>query len=143
MFRFHRPLFVFAAIALTGLPATILAHHSISGYFFIDQRQKLEGTVVEFEYKSPHAFIHMDARDPGTNELVRWSIEWGPVRHLESQGVHADSIKPGDQLVILGNPPRRAGEHSLHLVGVLRPSDGWKSGREVDLNAPLANATSR
>ena len=53
------------ALSLALAPAT-LAHHSQSEY---DSRKKVEveGTVSKVEWKSPHAWIHVDV----TNDKVR------------------------------------------------------------------------
>jgi hypothetical protein len=51
---------------------------------------------------------------------------------LGREGVNADTLKPGDQVTILGHPGRTAGEHRLHMWGITRPSDGWKWGHAID-----------
>src|SRR5262245_59897591 len=117
-------------VASVALPA--LAHHSISDAYCTDQQTRIEGTVVEFNYRNPHAFVSLDDKDPATGQPVRWGVEWASVKRLERENIQRDTIKPGDHLEILGNPARKAEDKTLHMVGVARPSDGWKWGRKTD-----------
>jgi hypothetical protein len=111
--------------------ACAFGHHSISGAYFVDQNTKLEGDVLEFSYKNPHAILQLEVRDPQTGQVEKWVAEWAPVRRLEARGVTKDSIKAGDHVIIQGNPSRKSGDHQIFMRGVIRPSDGWKSGRDI------------
>jgi hypothetical protein len=64
-----RLLLAAAAAALGAVPA--LAHHSFAMF---DQRRimTLEGTVTEFQWTNPHAFIEMDVAAAGGTQ--HWSI---------------------------------------------------------------------
>lgn len=124
---------VTASIAITPL----IAHHSIAGSFHTDEVEKLEGKVVEFQYRNPHAFLFIEGRNLSetNSQPARWAVEWSPVSRLEKMGVKATTLQPGDAVVIAANPSRKEGEHTVHLVGIIRPADGWKAGRAVDLPA--------
>jgi hypothetical protein len=63
--------------------------------------------------------------------MVTWAIEWRSAQRLARQGVNNDTLKPGDHVVILGNPGRTAGEYRLHMLGISRPADGWRDGQAV------------
>ena len=119
-----------ASLFLSGLP--MLAHHSISGAYYTDQRIKVEGTLVEFNLRDPHSFVEVSGKDPKTGAPTMFNIEWGSVQRLGRDGISKDSLKPGDRLVLIGNPSRKAGDATLHLVGVQRKSDGWKWGRMAE-----------
>ena len=118
-----------AALLLSGAP--LLAHHSISGAYYTDQQVKIEGTIVEFNYRSPHAFVELDGTDPKTGASTRFGVEWASVKRLERAGIGKETLKPGDRLVILGNPSRKTGDSTLHMVGAIRKADGWKWGQAV------------
>lgn len=120
---------VLLAAALGGVP--LLAHHSISGAYYRDQQMKIEGTLVEFNYRNPHAFLELDGKDPKTGEVRRFNVEWGSVKRLERQGIVKDTLKAGDHLVVIGNPSRKDGDRMLHMVGVARKGDGWKWGQAI------------
>jgi len=67
-----------------------------------------------------------------SGQLVRWNIEWGGVVQLSQKGVTRDTLKPGDRVVIVGNPSRTAEDHRMRLVKITRPSDGWTWGASYD-----------
>jgi hypothetical protein len=52
-------------VALVALfaAAGVSAHHSFPAYYFEDQSVTIEGTVVEFDYRAPHTWLHVLAPD--------------------------------------------------------------------------------
>jgi Family of unknown function (DUF6152) len=126
----------FAVLVLCGglfvaaVPAA--AHHSISGDYFMDQKATVEGDMVQFLYRNPHSFVELKAKDPRTGDLVTWSIEWNGAGRLGRVGVTADSLKPGDHVIIIGQPGRKPEDHRMHLLDISRPSDGWKWNRAAN-----------
>ena len=123
---------VIAGVMTLLAVAPVFAHHSFAATYFEDQRATIQGTLVEFVYRSPHSFVTVDVTDPRTREAVRWTIEWASTKRLEREGVNRDTLKPGDQVTILGHPGRIVEEHRLHMWGISRPSDGWKWGHAID-----------
>jgi Family of unknown function (DUF6152) len=115
-----------------GLAVPLLAHHSISGTYDTHQQVKIEGTLVDFNFRNPHSFVELDGKDPKTGQATRFSVEWGSIKRLKRQGIAKETLKPGDRLVILGNPARKTGNHTLHMVGAVRKADGWTWGRVVN-----------
>ena len=80
------------------------AHHSQSEY---DSRSKveIEGTVTKVEWKSPHAWIYVDAtNDQGQN--VNWGFELPSPNTLMRRGWTRNSLKPGDRVTVTGSPAR-------------------------------------
>jgi hypothetical protein len=116
-------LVLFVCAVAAGVPAS--AHHSFAAEYFEDQTVSLEGEVVQFDYRNPHAWVHVMARDE-SGELQRFSAEWSNPTRLKQQGLTAESIKPGDQVIITGSPGRKPAERRLHLKAIERPADGWK-----------------
>ena len=88
---------------LTLVPAA-WAHHSQSEY---DLRSKVEveGTVTKIEWKSPHAWIYVDASDVN-GQKVSWSFELPSPVTLMRRGWTRDSLKPGDRIKVSGAPAR-------------------------------------
>jgi Family of unknown function (DUF6152) len=117
--------------ALLLAAAPVFAHHSIPAHYFMDQNIRLEGDVVEFSYINPHSFVRLEAKDPKTGQAAKWEIEWASVRRLEARGVAKDAIKPGDHVIVEGYPSRDNLDHRLFMRGIIRPSDGWKSGKDI------------
>jgi hypothetical protein len=108
-----------------------LAHHSFAATYFEDKTQKVEGDLVQFMYRNPHSFVQLEAPDD-KGVVQRWSIEWGAGGQLGRQGVTRETLKPGDHVVIVGNPGRNPEDHRLRMVNITRPSDGWKWGGTFD-----------
>jgi hypothetical protein len=108
-----------------------LAHHSFAATYFEDKTQKVEGNLVQFMYRNPHSFVQLEAPDD-KGVVQRWSIEWGAGGQLGRQGVTRETLKPGDHVIIVGNPGRNPEDHRLRMVNITRPSDGWKWGGTFD-----------
>ena len=122
-------LAITAGAVLSGGRA--LAHHSFAATYFEDKTQKVEGNLVQFMYRNPHSFVQLEAPDE-KGVVQRWSIEWGAGGQLGRQGVTRETLKPGDHVVIVGNPGRNPEDHRLRMVNITRPSDGWKWGGTFD-----------
>lgn len=122
-------LILAAGTLVTAIPA--LAHHSVSGDYFMNQRTTVEGDLVQFLYRNPHSFVELKAKDPGTGGFVTWTVEWNGAGRLGRVGVTAETLKPGDHVIIIGQPGRRPEEHRMHLLSITRSSDGWKWDRAV------------
>ncbi len=119
------------AIVLTLSVGSVSAHHSFAATYLEGQTQKIEGKVVQFLFRNPHSFLHVEAPDEkGTMQV--WNIEWGGGGVLGSQGVTRDTIKAGDRVVVVGQPGRVPEEHRLRMVNLTRPVDGWKWGGTFD-----------
>ena len=128
MKRYLVGLFV-AAAALAG--ATAYAHHSFAATYLEDQSVTIEGELVQFLFRNPHSFVHIEAKDE-KGEVIRWSVEWGAGLQLNRQGVTRETLKPGDHVIITGNPGRNAEDHRLRMRTIARPKDGWKWGGTFD-----------
>ena len=114
-------LLALTALLVTAVPAD--AHHSFAATYF-EEVVTIEGDLVQFLYRNPHSFVHVMAPDP-KGALQRWAIEWGAGLQLSGQGVTRETLKPGDHVVITGNPGRTEADHRLRMRGITRPKDGW------------------
>lgn len=120
----RRALLPVVVVAL-AVAAPAYAHHSFAAEYFEDQHITIEGELVQFEYRSPHAWVHVMAKSE-SGEPERYSAEWFSATRLKSQGITPETLKIGDHLILGGAPGRKAAEHRLHLKSIERPSDGWK-----------------
>jgi hypothetical protein len=100
------------------------AHHSFARDYAEDRTISLEGDVVSFEYRNPHAWVYFTAND-GSGVPRKFGAEWANPRRLEQQGVGASDLRPGDHVIVSGAPSRSATTYNLHLKSILRPADGW------------------
>jgi hypothetical protein len=107
------------------------AHHSFAATYFEDKQEKIQGKLVQFLYRNPHSFVHVEVKNPdGT--LTRWAVEWGAGGQLGRQGVTRDTLKPGDEVIVNGNPGRNPEDHRLRMVNITRTTDNWKWGGSFD-----------
>lgn len=124
-------LLITLAIATVLAAVPVYAHHSFAAHYFESQMVSIEGELVSFEYQSPHAWVHVMAKDPA-GQIQRFSAEWANPNRLKQQKITPDTLKPGDFVIVRGSPGRNAGEYKLHLKGIERPADGWKWGNAAN-----------
>jgi hypothetical protein len=117
---------------LFGLAAVMLlyggrtyAHHSFAATYFVDQVITVKGTVTEFLFRNPHSFLKVQAPDE-KGDMQIWAVEWAGGAQLAQANVAKDTLKPGDQVVVSGNPGRTASEHRIRLKSISRSADGFK-----------------
>jgi len=121
-------LLVVAGACLCG--ATAYAHHSQAAQYDTNKTVKIEGTLVQFQFRNPHTFVHVEAPDEN-GAVQRWSIEWGGAGQLTFQGVTRTTLKYGDVVQITANPSRTPNDHKLHMVTLKRASDGFGWGTKA------------
>jgi DNA/RNA endonuclease YhcR with UshA esterase domain len=114
------------SVVLAGAAiAPVQAHHSFPATYLVDQQVTINGTVVQFLFRNPHSFIHVMAPDKdGT--IQRWAVEWGAGGALGGDNISGETLKPGDKVIVTGNPSRNPADHRIRLHSIVRPSDGWK-----------------
>ena len=116
---------VVVALVLIAVQAPASGHHSFAAHYFEEQSVSIEGEMVAFEYRNPHAWVHVLAPD-GQGEMRKYGAEWANPSRLREQGIRVDTLKPGDRLIVTGSPGRNPEEYRLHLKGIQRPADGWQ-----------------
>jgi len=127
---------LFAAIAaVLAAGAAAHAHHSYSATYDVGRQVTLEGKLVQFVFKNPHSFVTLQAPDD-KGAMQRWSVEWSGTGQLTNQGVTRDTLKTGDEVIIIGNPSRVRGEYKALMITLKRPADGFvwggRAGEAVD-----------
>jgi hypothetical protein len=112
------------------------AHHSQVAVYQSNTEQKIEGELVQVMVRSPHSWVHVEAKDEKTGQLVRYAVEWGGAAQLRNAGVDSKTLKVGDKVRVTGRPGRNAADRRLLMMFIERPSDGWtwgnKPGEVVD-----------
>lgn len=90
-------------LGLLAAAGTALAHHSFAMF---DQTKTvtLKGTVIEFQWTNPHAFLHVEVTEDGRK--TAWHVELNSPNNLRRQGWRSDSVKPGEAVTVVINPLR-------------------------------------
>jgi Family of unknown function (DUF6152) len=122
-------LLVVLTIAVMGAGMTARAHHSFAATYHEDKTVNIEGKLVQFLFRNPHSFVHVEAPDEN-GETQRWAVEWAGVGQLAGAGITRETLKFGDIVVITGNPGRNPADHRLRMVTLRRPSDGFTWGQQ-------------
>ena len=121
------PSVILSALLLAVTLPAAQAHHSFPATYLVDKQVTLEGELVAFMFRNPHAFVHLNVKDKN-GTVNRWAIEWGGASQLGQQGVTRSTFKPGDHVIITGNPGRNEEDHRMRMRRIERPSDGFKWG---------------
>lgn len=135
-----KSLLTSCALALAAIAVPAGAHHSFAMF---DQSKSvtLKGSVVEFQWTNPHAWIELDVPNArGVNE--RWGIELNSPNNLTRQGWRRSTLKAGDKVTVTISPLRDGKKGGLFNTIVL--PDGRMLGGERPtngnaINVPTAN----
>jgi hypothetical protein len=113
-----------ASAAVTAASGAALAHHSFA-MFDADQRATLSGTVKEFQWVNPHAWIFVMVPNQG-GQLEQWAVEMGGPGQISRQGWSPKTLTPGMD-VTLTIHPLRDGTNGGQYMAVTLP-DGTQLG---------------
>ena len=120
-------------LALAGgvfllMPSTrALAHHSFAVTYIEADTIEIEGDLVEFQYRNPHAWLFVQGTErAGFGEPKTYAAEWVSVSQLERSGIPKDFFKPGDPMRIWASPNKNPSDNRVRLKRMERKSDHWK-----------------
>lgn len=122
-----RKLAGFVAALAVAAGATASAHHSQVAVYDVNGEQKIEGQLVQVLIRSPHSWVHVEAKDE-KGQTQRYAIEWGGASQLRNAGIDGRTLRIGDTVQVTGRPGRNPADHRLLMVYIERPSDGWNWG---------------
>jgi hypothetical protein len=122
----RKVMLLLVATAIVAASAAY-AHHSYGATYDVKKEVKLEGKLLQFVYRNPHAYVHMQAKDANGVEQ-RWAVEWAGTAQLSNAGVNKESLKVGDEIVVTARPSRVPGEFRVLMVNLRRPLDGFSWG---------------
>jgi hypothetical protein len=92
------------ALAPLAVGTTAMAHHSFAMF---DQTKQVtvSGTVKQFQWTNPHAYIQVVAKDAQGRDL-EWSMEMGAPMYLYARGWRPSSLKAGMRVNVTLSPLR-------------------------------------
>lgn len=97
------------------------AHHSPS-IFDLNRELTLEGTVTAVSWRNPHVYLAVEVAGPD-GSLVEQQIEAAAVSNMVALGVDANTIRPGEHVVVQVKPHRSPASRIV-LGWVLTRADG-------------------
>jgi hypothetical protein len=90
---------VAAGLILATAPAW--AHHAFAAEFDAKKPVHLVGVVSKVELINPHAWIHVDVKEPD-GSVTMWMVEAGSPNVLLRRGLTKTSVPAGTQVVVEG-----------------------------------------
>jgi hypothetical protein len=114
-------------VALVGARSPLLAHHSFAVSYLESDTIEIEGDVVEFQYKNPHAWVMVQGQEKGGigGDKV-FAAEWVSTSQLDRNNIDKKWFKPGDHVRIWASPNKNPADNRVRLKRIERKSDGWK-----------------
>lgn len=101
--------------------APVKAHHSAAG-FDVSQIVVIDGTVVEYELRSPHSYVTVEDH---TGRI--WQLETDATPILARSGWTRDTFEPGDSVSARVHSSKSADDGHVLLVSIQSPE-----GRVLD-----------
>lgn len=92
-------------LLLLSLTGSAYAHHGFVSWFDMSRAVTVKGTVTSFDWTNPHSYIYFDVKDE-KGAVQKWSAELGAVAMLARAGWKKDTVKPGDEITLIGNPAK-------------------------------------
>lgn len=131
-----RTRIVFFVLVSTGLIAaagSALAHHSFAAIYDSEQSVTVTGVVTNVDWLNPHAHFFVDVENED-GAVENWDFELASPNGLMRLGWRRDSLKPGDEVTVVGIPARdgstRANTRSVTLAdgSEMFSGDGQQGG---------------
>jgi hypothetical protein len=91
-----------AGAMMVGVSAPALAHHS-HAMFDHTRDVTITGTVSDFVFTNPHAFLYVDVKAQ-SGEVVRYWIEMTNIPNMIRSGITKTTFKPGDSVTVVLRP---------------------------------------
>jgi hypothetical protein len=88
-------------VGLMAAAVPVVAHHAFAAEFDANRPIKLQGTVTKMEWINPHAWLHLEVKQPD-GKVEQWMIEGGTPNTLLRRGITRDSIKIGTVVLVDG-----------------------------------------
>jgi hypothetical protein len=124
--RFTAIVSLAAGILFASLPSH--AHHGSNVVYDLTQSITISGTVTRFQFVNPHALIFVEVTGED-GETVEWLAGLPSASGLGSrEGWTRDTIKPGDEVTIIG-APARSGAPSLWTEQITRDGEEMLGAR--------------
>ncbi|MCB2067695.1 MAG: hypothetical protein KDE15_13770 [Erythrobacter sp.] len=104
-----------ALVASLGMAVpSAQAHHSFA-MFDRTREVTITGTVRQFQWSNPHAYIQLAVPNPQGGGATEWSLEMGSPMYLYSRGWRPRTLRPGMEVRVRLNPLRNGANGGVVL----------------------------
>lgn len=117
-----------AALGVALVAGSAAAHHS-SAMFDRSKTYVLTGTLIKYQFMSPHSWLSVNAKVNGKGKMARWDLEGGSAGRMKAQGLTPERLKPGDKITVRTHP-LRDGRNGGDLIDIVL-ADGTKITNNV------------
>jgi len=120
-----RVVFRSSVLALLGLASPGVAHHPPR--YERCQSLTFTGQVEQIAWANPHVRLFIQSVDGVSHELG-----WLNLQALQRAGIHRDTLRIGDHVLVTGGiRTKDAVELPILVSSISRPSDGWEWSRPL------------
>jgi hypothetical protein len=105
-------------ITLLLISIPLSAHHGASEYD-MTKIVTLSGTVKELQFVNPHSLLTITVKDDG-GKTSEWQGELPSPNLLSRRGWSRSTLKPGDQVTVIGSPAKN-GEKGMQVKKLVFP----------------------
>src|SRR5216683_2327395 len=96
----------------------LLAHHGASEYD-MTRIVTLAATVKELQFVNPHSLLSFTVKDD-SGKVIEWQGELPSPNLLTRRGWSRSTLKPGDQVTVIGAPAKN-GEKGMQVKKLVFP----------------------
>lgn len=111
-----------AVLAVVGgvcMRSAVSAHHSFAGEY-TEQSITLKGTLTKMEWINPHAWLHVNVKEP-SGKVVSWAMELNSPNSLYRRGWKRSLLPPGLAVTVTGYRARN-GTPKAKAIDVMLPN---------------------
>ena len=120
--QLKRSILVVAVVMAGALAAPAIAHHASGPFYDATKKVEVKGTVTKLVVRNPHSFLYLDVDDSG--KKVEWQVEMGTGAQLARNNLTVETLKPGTEIRVSGQPSRAEGSHGMCCIQTLMKADG-------------------
>ena len=114
----------FAGACLVAGAAAVpaIAHHSSAPFYDPNKTVEVTGVVTKLHIKNPHSFLYLNVDEKG--QKVEWQVEMGTGAQLARNNLTVETLKPGTEIKVSGQPSRAEGSRGMCCIKTLMKADG-------------------
>ena len=113
---------VIVTSVVAGAAAPVIAHHSSAPFYDPAKTVEVTGVVTKLHIKNPHSFLYLNVDEKG--QTVEWQVEMGTGAQLVRNNLTVDTLKPGTEVKVSGQPSRAEGSRGMCCIKTLMKADG-------------------